>query len=251
MDRIESESFGFVCPCLDDEFVGREPLERLQATAEIVCVDEVEEVAFKLVMAIVVIALDGRFLDGPVHALDLTVRPRMTDLGETVLDAVLLASHVEHVRHISSRWPVGVTWREGELNAVVGKHRMDFVRDGFDESDEKSRSGCSAGLLDQLNEGEFARAINGDIEIELALGGVDLGDVDMEIADWISFEFLLRRFIAFDLGQPGYVVALETSMQRRPGQMRDRRLPSSSLDYAVSLDGPPQSLWRRREEFAP
>ena len=30
-----------------------------------------------------------------------------------------------------------------------------------------------------------------------------------------------------------------------------RRALSGSLDYFVLLDGPPQSLWRYREEFAP
>ena len=44
-----------------------------------------------------------------------------------------------------------LAWGEGELDAIAGEHRMDFVRD--------SRDG----------------AINGDIKVELALGSLDLG----------------------------------------------------------------------------
>jgi hypothetical protein len=46
----------------------------------------------------------GRWLpesgDGAVHALDLTTGPRVFDLGQPVLDVVLTATHVEHVRHV-------------------------------------------------------------------------------------------------------------------------------------------------------
>jgi hypothetical protein len=70
----------------------------------------------------------------------------MLDLGQPMLDSLLAAAHVEHMRHVSRRWTVRVAWGEGELDAIAGEHRMDFVRD--------SRDG----------------AINGDIKVELALG---------------------------------------------------------------------------------
>ena len=38
----------------------------------------------ELVVAIVVVPLDGRVLNCAVHALDLTVRPRMVGLGQPV-----------------------------------------------------------------------------------------------------------------------------------------------------------------------
>ena len=37
-------------------------------------------------MRLVMVALDGRLLDGAVHPFDLAVRPRVTRLGEAVLD---------------------------------------------------------------------------------------------------------------------------------------------------------------------
>ena len=119
-------------------------------------------------------------------SLDLSVGPGMLDFGQPVFDAILITTHVEHMRHVPGRRTIGVTRREGELDAVVGEHGVDPVRHRRDQGDEECRGRGSAGLLYQLYEGEFARAINGHIEVELALGGLHFGDVDMEIADWVG-----------------------------------------------------------------
>ena len=50
-------------------------------------------------MAVVVVSLDRGFLDRAIHPLDLPIRPRVLQLGQPVLNSVLLAAHVEHVRH--------------------------------------------------------------------------------------------------------------------------------------------------------
>jgi hypothetical protein len=70
----------------------------LEATGEVVGGDEVVELSPQLIVAVVVEALDCGLLDGPVHSLDLTIRSRMIDLGEAVLDAVFLAPHGEQAR---------------------------------------------------------------------------------------------------------------------------------------------------------
>ena len=114
--------------------------------------------------------------------------------------------------------------RQAELDAVVGQYRVDFVRDGFDEPDEEGRSGDAIGFLDQLNEGELRRAVDGDEEVELSLGGLHFGDVDVEEADGIGFEPLLRRLVAFDVDKPPDSVPLQAAMQRRSRQVRDGRL---------------------------
>ena len=49
---------------------------------------------------------------------------------------------------------------------------------------------------------------------ELALGGSNLRDVDMEIADRIGLELLLRRRVTLDLGQPADAMALQTTVKR-------------------------------------
>ena len=124
-------------------------------------------------MAIVVVALDGGFLDRAVHALDLPVGPGMLDLGEPVLDAVLVAAHVEHVCHVTCRRTVRVSRRESELDAIVGEHGVDLVGNSRDQSFEEGRGGGPARLPQQLDEGEFAGAIDGDEEVELAFSGLE------------------------------------------------------------------------------
>ena len=133
MVRILGEAFGLGSPCFADEFVGCEAAETLEAAGEVVGGDEVLEVSPELVVAIVVETFDGCVLDGAVHPLDLPIGPGMVDAGEAVLDAMLLASHGEHVGHVPGRGPVGVTWREAKLDAVVGEHGVDPVRHGGDE----------------------------------------------------------------------------------------------------------------------
>ena len=121
-----------VDPCFADELVWREAAKGLEAACVVAGVDEVGEVRLDLPVAVVVVALDGRFLDCAVHPFDLTVRPRVLPLGEPVLDAVLLAAHVEHVGDILRGWPVGVARREGKLDAVVGEDRVDLVGHGIE-----------------------------------------------------------------------------------------------------------------------
>lgn len=85
MERIEC---GLSGPRLADEFVGREALEGLEPARKVVSRDEVGEMPAELVVALVVEALDGGVLDGPVHSLDLAVGPRMPGLGGAVLNVV-------------------------------------------------------------------------------------------------------------------------------------------------------------------
>ena len=88
---------------------------------------------FELLVAVIVVVLDRGFLDGAVHAFDLAVGPGMLHLGEAMVDAVFLATPVEHVRDVARRRSIGVARREGELNAVVRQHDMDLVGDGRDQ----------------------------------------------------------------------------------------------------------------------
>jgi len=90
------------------------------------------------------IALDGGFFDGAVHAFDLTVRPWVLHLGESVLDAILLAAHGKHVRHIARRRPIGISRREGELDAAVSEHGVNLVGNSFDQGREECRRGIPA-----------------------------------------------------------------------------------------------------------
>lgn len=76
---------------------GVRPFSVFEPTAEIVGVDEVLKVPTQLFVTVVMEMLDGCVLDGSVHALDLSVGPRMIDLGEPVLDTVLVTDPIEDV----------------------------------------------------------------------------------------------------------------------------------------------------------
>ena len=120
-----------VCPCFADEFVGREAFERLQTTGEVVGGDEVPEVASELIVALVVVSLDGGLLEGAVHAFDLSVGPRMSRLCQTMVDIVLGARVLERMRPEALAGVHGdpdigsggadVSWC-GEVGAVVGQY---------------------------------------------------------------------------------------------------------------------------------
>lgn len=82
-------------------------------------------------MALIVEAFDGRFLDTPVHPLDLSVGPRVVRFGEPVFDVVGLADHVE--AHLTGPGGVPVAGLLGELDAVVGEDGVNAVRHGFQQ----------------------------------------------------------------------------------------------------------------------
>ncbi len=82
-------------PCFADGFVGREALEGLEPATEVVGGDEVGEVLPQLIMAVVMVTFDRRFLDGAVHPFDLTIRPRVPRFGQPVFDVEVRAGQFE------------------------------------------------------------------------------------------------------------------------------------------------------------
>ena len=134
--------------------------------------------AFELFVAVVVVSLDGRVLDRPVHAFNLAVRPRMIWLGQSVLDPVRLANYVE------PHWPrddgVPVSRLLSELDAVVCEDSMDAVGNGLEEKLQKLPRRLAVRLLDQLRHRELTGSVNGYKEIELALCCPKLDNVDVE-----------------------------------------------------------------------
>lgn len=68
-------------PLLGYELEDGEPFEHLEALGEVVGVGERLQMLTQVLMALVVIAPDGGVLNGPVHALDLTVGPWMVRFG--------------------------------------------------------------------------------------------------------------------------------------------------------------------------
>jgi hypothetical protein len=112
----------------------------------------------------------------------------------------------------------------GVVKWVVGEDGMDLVRDGGDQAAQEVSRGAARHLLVHLDEGELRRSVDGDEQVKLALRSSNLGEVDMKLADRIGLEFAFGGGFAFDLRQPGDLVALQTPVKRRARQMRDRRL---------------------------
>ena len=77
--------------------MGRKPFEDLEAASEVVGRHEVGQMRSELLVTVVLIAIDRRFLEGTVHALDLTIRPRAVGFGQAMFDAVGAATLVEAV----------------------------------------------------------------------------------------------------------------------------------------------------------
>ena len=186
MDRIEPESFGLFCPYFADVFVRGEALEGLQPPGEVVSGDEVVEVATQLVVAVIVVALDGRLLDCPIHPLDLAVGPRVVRLREPMFNAVALASAIERVAAERGSWSLAVLRQVGELDAVVGENGMDAVGDRLDQRVQEGRCRLRVGALDEVYKSEFRCPVDRDEEIKLAFGGSHLGDVDVDVANRIT-----------------------------------------------------------------
>jgi hypothetical protein len=55
----------------------------------------------------------------------------------------------------------------GEVGSVVGKDRVDLVRDGGDQATQEVPGGATRYLLVQLDDSELRGPVDGDDEIEL------------------------------------------------------------------------------------
>lgn len=68
-------------------------------------IQEELEVLSELIVAVVIVAFDGRVFEGPVHPLDLPVGPGMVRLRQAILDAMLFADAIEHLPAVAAVGP--------------------------------------------------------------------------------------------------------------------------------------------------
>ena len=168
----------------------------------------------KLVVAVVVIAPNGRLLEVSIHPLDLPVGPRMIWLRHPMLDPVRSTEQIEHMGSPPGRRPLTVLRQVAELNAVIGENRVDRVRDNRDQVLQECGRGVPVRLLMELRERKLRSSMDRNEQIEFAFSGAHFGDVDVEVADWVALERLLLLCFTFDRRQPADGAALEQAMQR-------------------------------------
>ncbi len=75
---------------------------------------------------------------------------------------------------------------------------MDVIWHGFEHVLQELPGCLSVSFFDQLGHSKLAGSVDAHEEIELAFGGLYLGDVDVKKADRILFEFRPLRLVALD-----------------------------------------------------
>ncbi len=220
MGRVTGKDSRVLLPLSTDKFVRRKPAQGLQALGVVVGQQKGLQVLVELVGGLVVEALDGGFFDGAVHALNLAVGPRVRRLGQAVLHVVFPANAVKAV---PTRQELVRLRRE--LHPIVGEHGMHFVRQLVEHASQKLGRDDAFGARMQLGKGHFAGAVDGHKKVLLAFFGLDLGEIDVQVADGVVLELLFRGALPLLVQrQATDAVALEAAVQRGAGQARNRGL---------------------------
>jgi len=210
-----------------------EPFESLESSGEVVGIDEVGEMLSEVSVGFVVEAFDGGFLECSIHAFDLSVGPgvfrlvrrwSMSAFGAGELEGMSAKEFSAFECELDLRSCRTAIAGRGEVHAVVGEHGMDLIGQGLDQRLEEVGRNPLRGLFVHLDEGELRGAVDRDQEIELALFGTHLGDIEMEVADRVGLEFLAPGTITVHIGKSGDAVPLQITVQRRPSQLGDGRL---------------------------
>jgi hypothetical protein len=158
-----------------------------------------------------------------------------------------LADAIEDVREgILIALPIG------ELDTVLGQHRVDLVGHGGDQLTQELCGYCLVSVRMQLGRGKLADTIDGDRQIGFAFFRADLRDVDMEGAEAPWLELFLRRRIACHVWQAANAMPLEAAMQCRSGQVRQHGLQDIQaivqLKQCMLAKCNDQRLFLRRED---
>ena len=104
------------------------------------------------------------------------------------------------------------------MRAVAGQHGIDPVGHGLGERVWEVSGDAACGLFVQFDKGELGDLIDSNQEGGPALGGLHLGDTDMEVTERIGLELTSTRSGAFEFRQSGDAVPLQAPVQARRGQ---------------------------------
>jgi len=102
----------------------------------------------------------------------------------------------------------------GELDAVIGQHRVDLVGYRGDQVPEELRGDSCVGLGMPLGLGKLTGAVNRDTPGTLAFFRAHVSHSEVEVTDRIAFERVLLGLIARDGWQATDAVPLQTTAER-------------------------------------
>ena len=110
----------------------------------------------QLIVILIIEALDGCVLYGPVHPFHLAIGPGMPGFHGSMLDVILSTGELEGVsaedfsvchRLADLRHCRSTSAGRSELDAVVGQHRVDRVGHGLDQMAVEVARNARRGLL--------------------------------------------------------------------------------------------------------
>ncbi len=169
MGWLEFESFWFFCPDGTYELVGSKPFESLKPSSEVVGIDEVGQMLSEVLVGLIIEAFDGCVFNGAVHPLDLSIRPRMTRLGEAMFNVEFSASELKGVaeeRLASCLHCLDVLGRPavsagiGEMRPVIGENSVHLIRHSSSQIAEEVSGDPTSCLLVQLDERELRGSVD-------------------------------------------------------------------------------------------
>src|SRR3954447_6086806 len=125
--------------------------------------------------------------------------------GKARVDDRRVISGIVQVLKSGARWV--------DAPPEYGPRKTLYKGNGLDQGDQEGRCGNTIGFFGKLDEGELRSSVDRHEEVELSLGGLHFGDVDVEEADRIRLELFLCRLVALDLSKTADPMPLQTTMQ--------------------------------------
>ena len=91
---------------------------------------------------------------------------------------------------------------------------MNAIRNGFEQVLQEFPRCLAVRLFHELGDRELAGSVNAHEEKKLSLDRLDLGNIDMGKADWVSLELLPLWFVTLDIRQARDPMPLQVPVQR-------------------------------------
>jgi hypothetical protein len=97
MVRVAAKAFWLFLPTLTNIFIRGTPSEGFESLGEVVRHQEGVEVCFQVLMGLIIVFFNCRFLERSIHALHLAIGPGMVSFGQPMGDCVFLTDACKDV----------------------------------------------------------------------------------------------------------------------------------------------------------